>query len=126
MDQLWKELKGDLAADRQFRNIDEAVDYAEQWVLRLTNNQALQKAGVFSKSPLGGPGSFGTAGFCGAKALAHSGTGINLRLCSESLLTGHFDAREAELSRAAVMCATRVAKYGVIGSRANRFSFAAV
>jgi transposase len=50
MDQLWKELKGDLAANRQFRNISEAVDYAEQWVLNLTNNQALQKAGVFSKS----------------------------------------------------------------------------
>ena len=50
MDQLWKELKGDLAANRQFRNIAEAVDYAEQWVLNLTNNQALQKAGVFSKS----------------------------------------------------------------------------
>ncbi|MGH9753753.1 MAG: transposase [Blastocatellia bacterium] len=50
MDQLWKELKGDLAANRQFKNIAEAVDYAEQWVLNLTDNQALQKAGVFSKS----------------------------------------------------------------------------
>ena len=50
MDQLWKELKGDLAANRQFRNIAETVDYAEQWVLKLTDNQALQKAGVFSKS----------------------------------------------------------------------------
>jgi DDE superfamily endonuclease len=50
MDQLWKELKGDLAANRQFRNIAETVDYAEQWVLNLTDNQALQKAGVFSKS----------------------------------------------------------------------------
>ena len=50
MDQLWKELKDDLAANRQFKNIDEAVDYAEQWVLKLTNNQALRKAGVFSKS----------------------------------------------------------------------------
>jgi len=50
MDQLWKEFKGDLATNRQFRNIAEAVDYAEQWVLNLTDNQALQKAGVFSKS----------------------------------------------------------------------------
>jgi DDE superfamily endonuclease len=50
MNQLWKELKDDLAANRQFRNIDEAVDNAEQWVLKLANNQALQKAGVFSKS----------------------------------------------------------------------------
>jgi transposase len=50
MDQLWKELKGDLAANRQFKNIDATVDYAEQWVLNLTDNQALQKAGIFSKS----------------------------------------------------------------------------
>jgi hypothetical protein len=47
---LWKELKGELAANRQFKNIAEAVDYAEQWVLHLTDNQALRKAGVFSKS----------------------------------------------------------------------------
>jgi hypothetical protein len=33
MGQLWKELKGDLAADRLFKNIAEAVYYAEQWVL---------------------------------------------------------------------------------------------
>jgi hypothetical protein len=38
MDQLWKELKDDLAAKGQFKNIDEAVDYAEQWVLKLANN----------------------------------------------------------------------------------------
>jgi DDE superfamily endonuclease len=50
MDQLWKELKGDLAASRQFRDIAETVDYAEQWVLKLTDNHALQKPGVFSKS----------------------------------------------------------------------------
>jgi hypothetical protein len=50
MDQLWKELKGDLAANRQFKNIVEAVDYAKQWVLHLTDTQAIRKAGVFSKS----------------------------------------------------------------------------
>ena len=38
MDQLWKELKGDLPANRQFKNIAEAVAYAEQWVLHLTDN----------------------------------------------------------------------------------------
>jgi DDE superfamily endonuclease len=50
MDQLWKELKDDLAANRQFKNIDEAIEYAEQWVLTLSSSQALQKAGVFSKN----------------------------------------------------------------------------
>jgi hypothetical protein len=48
MDQRWKELKGDLAANRQFKNIGEAVDYAVQFALHLTDNQALRK--VFSKS----------------------------------------------------------------------------
>jgi hypothetical protein len=38
MDQLWKELKDELAANRRFKNIDEAVDYDEQWVLKLANN----------------------------------------------------------------------------------------
>jgi hypothetical protein len=50
MDQLRKELKADFAANRQFKNIDEAVGYARQWILRFTNNQPLQKAGIFSKS----------------------------------------------------------------------------
>jgi hypothetical protein len=40
MDQLWKELKGDRAANRQFKNIAEAVEYAEHWVLHLTDDQA--------------------------------------------------------------------------------------
>jgi hypothetical protein len=35
---------------RSFRNIAEAVDYAEQWILKLTDSQELQKAGVFSNS----------------------------------------------------------------------------
>jgi len=30
IDQLWKQLKGDLAANRQFENIAEAIDYVEQ------------------------------------------------------------------------------------------------
>jgi hypothetical protein len=43
MDWLWKELKGDLAANRQYKNISEAVDfdYPEQWVPKLIDNKAL-------------------------------------------------------------------------------------
>jgi hypothetical protein len=40
MDQLWKEFKGELAANRQFKNIDEAVDYAEQWILRALSQES--------------------------------------------------------------------------------------
>lgn len=50
MDQLWKEMKGDIAANRQFKSIDEAAEYAENWILGLSNRQALRKAGVLSKN----------------------------------------------------------------------------
>jgi transposase len=50
MDQLWKELKGDLAANRQFKDIDESADYAENWILALSPREALQKAGTLSKN----------------------------------------------------------------------------
>jgi transposase len=48
MDQLFKDLKRLIAANRQFRTIDEEADYAEQWILTLTVRQALRKASVLS------------------------------------------------------------------------------
>ncbi len=50
MDQLWKELKGTISANYQFSSIDEHADYAEDWLLGLTAQEALRKAGVLSKS----------------------------------------------------------------------------
>lgn len=50
MDQLWKDLKRQIAANRQFKTIDELARYAEQWVLGLSKRQALRKAGILSKS----------------------------------------------------------------------------
>jgi transposase len=47
-DHLWKELKRLIAANRQFRTIDEEADYAERWLLGLTSTEALRKAGVLS------------------------------------------------------------------------------
>jgi transposase len=49
VDHLWKELKRLLAANLQFRTIDEEADYAEQWYLGLTLQQALRKGGVLSE-----------------------------------------------------------------------------
>ena len=40
---------GDIAANRQFRTIDEEADYAEHWILSLTAQQALRKASVLSE-----------------------------------------------------------------------------
>lgn len=50
MDHLWRELKGKIAANRQYADIDQSADQAEKWVLGLTKNQARCKAGVLSKN----------------------------------------------------------------------------
>jgi transposase len=50
MDQLWKELKDKVSANYQFSDIDQHADYAEQWLLSLTDKEALRKAGVLSKN----------------------------------------------------------------------------
>lgn len=50
MDHLWRHLKGQLAANRQFASVDELADRAEQWVLGLSPREALRKAGVLSKN----------------------------------------------------------------------------
>lgn len=48
MDHLWRELKRLIAANRQFATADELADIAQEWVLGLTNRQALRKAGLLS------------------------------------------------------------------------------
>ena len=48
MDQLWKELKRDVAANRQAASIDDLADRASQWLLNLTPAQARRKSGMAS------------------------------------------------------------------------------
>lgn len=50
MDQLWKELKRTISANYQFSSIEEHADYAEGWLMSLTDKAALRKAGVLSKN----------------------------------------------------------------------------
>jgi transposase len=50
MDQLWKELKGNVSANHQYASIEEHADAAEEWLLSLTNKEALCKASVLSKN----------------------------------------------------------------------------
>lgn len=50
MDQLWRSVKGDISANQQFSNIDEHADFAENYIMKLTNTQALRKAGILSKN----------------------------------------------------------------------------
>ena len=49
VDHLWRELKRLIAANRQFRTIDEEAGYAERWFLGLTAREALRKAGVLAE-----------------------------------------------------------------------------
>ena len=48
MDHLWRELKGHVAANRQYATIDDELVAAEAWVLGLTPTQARRKAGILS------------------------------------------------------------------------------
>ena len=50
MDQLWKELKGQISANYQFADIDHHAEQAEEWLMSLSKGQAMLKAGVLSKS----------------------------------------------------------------------------
>ncbi|WP_162671282.1 transposase [Gemmata massiliana] len=47
---LWRELKRLVAANRQFRTIDEEPRYAERWFLGLTAREALRPSGVLTPS----------------------------------------------------------------------------
>jgi transposase len=49
VDHLWRELKRLIAANRQFRTIDEEAGYAERWFLGLTARDALRKAGILTE-----------------------------------------------------------------------------
>ena len=50
VDHLWRGLKNDLAANRQFDSINDQVRYAETWVRALSPTQTLRKAGLLSKN----------------------------------------------------------------------------
>lgn len=49
VDHLWRALKKDVAANRQFETMDEEMVWAEEWYLGMSNRTALRKAGVLSK-----------------------------------------------------------------------------
>lgn len=50
MDQLWRSIKNDISANHQFSNVDEHTGFVEDYIKKLTNRQALQKAGILSKN----------------------------------------------------------------------------
>jgi hypothetical protein len=49
MDQLWRELKRVVAANRQHRTVDALAAAAALWVLLLTPTEACRKAGLLSE-----------------------------------------------------------------------------
>ena len=48
MDQLWKELKANISANYQYATVDEHAAIAEDYTLKLSNKEALKKAGILS------------------------------------------------------------------------------
>ena len=48
MDHLCKELRADISANYQYETIDEHVAFAKAYTLKLTNKQALKRAGILS------------------------------------------------------------------------------
>lgn len=50
MDHLWKEVKADISANHQYKDINEHALNAENYILQLTNKQALKRAGILSKN----------------------------------------------------------------------------
>ena len=50
VDHLWRGLKNNLAANRQFASVDELAAYAEAWVRALTPTVTLRKAGLLSQN----------------------------------------------------------------------------
>ena len=48
VEHLWRALKADLAAKRQFAAIQETLRYAQAWIQQLSPQQALRKSGLLS------------------------------------------------------------------------------
>ena len=60
--------------------------------------------------PLGGPGSFGTAGFGGSRARANPELELAFVYTPNLCSLGLFSSREAALSRAVTVCAKRLSR----------------
>jgi transposase len=50
MDHLWREAKRHVSANWQYDTVDDHAQSAEDWILHLTNRQALRKTGILSKN----------------------------------------------------------------------------
>jgi hypothetical protein len=50
MDHLWREMKRNIASNRQFETIDKQAKHAEKWVLGLSARTSLRKTGVLPKN----------------------------------------------------------------------------
>lgn len=50
MDHFWRQVKADIATNKQYKNIEEHVAFALNYMRRLTKIQALRRAGILSKN----------------------------------------------------------------------------
>ena len=88
---------------------------AEQWrgrdeVMGIENALGLGLLLPTEWCPLGGQGSYGTAGLGGSRAWAHPELGLAFAYTPNLCRLEHFDSREVALSQVAVSCAKRLAE----------------
>jgi transposase len=50
MDHLWRHLKRDVSANHQYKSIEEHVQIAREYVLQMTKQEVLRKAGILSEN----------------------------------------------------------------------------
>jgi transposase len=50
VDHLWRPVKGKIAANRQYRTVDEEAEYVERYVTQLSNRHTLKLAGILSEN----------------------------------------------------------------------------
>lgn len=50
MDHLWRQLKRDVSSNHQYGSVEEHAHIAQQYILKLTRQEALRKAGILSKN----------------------------------------------------------------------------
>jgi hypothetical protein len=49
IDHLWRPVKGEASANWRWKTVDQHADRAEEWVLGLSDREALRKAGILSE-----------------------------------------------------------------------------
>jgi transposase len=99
MDHLWRALKQYISANRQYPSVDAQAQHAQDWVLGLSDHQALRKAGVLAAS---GRSEKAPCALSTGRAIRARGGGTAAALGARSTGAGDWRPRIAPLPSASV------------------------